>query len=150
MTLSDLTIERPILTWMTILALLVFGAIGYSRLGIDQMPRMEFPVVMASATLEGATPSAMEEDVTEILEEHLNAIAGIRSIRSTTVPDVSNVMVEFELGRDLDAAIQEVRDKVALARRQLPRELEPPVVSRRDMDQSPIIFIPFSTTRPRP
>ena len=73
----------------------------------------------------------MEEDVTEILEEHLNAIAGIRSIRSTTVPDVSNVMVEFELGRDLDAAIQEVRDKVALAHRQLPRELEPPVVSRR-------------------
>ena len=75
MTLSDLTIERPILTWMMILALLVFGTIGYSRLGVDQMPKMEFPIVMVSATLEGATPEAMEEDVTEILEEHLNTIA---------------------------------------------------------------------------
>ena len=148
MTLSDLTIERPILTWMMILALLVFGTIGYSRLGVDQMPKMEFPVVMVSATLEGATPEAMEEDVTEILEEHLNSIAGIRSIRSTTVPDISNVVVEFELGRNLDVAIQEVRDKIALARRDLPREIEPPVVSRMDMDQAPIIFIPFSTTRP--
>ncbi len=148
MAISDLTIQRPILTWMMILALLVFGTIGYSRLGVDQMPKMDFPMVMVSATLQGASPEAMEEDVTVILEEHLNSIAGIRSIRSTTGQDSATVTIEFELGRDLDVAIQEVRDKVAIARRELPRELEPPVVARMDMTSRPVVFIPFRTTRP--
>jgi HAE1 family hydrophobic/amphiphilic exporter-1 len=98
MTLSDLSIQRPVLTWMMMLALLVAGFMGYSRLGVDQFPPMTFPVVMVVANLEGASPEGMEEDVTDVLEEQLNTIAGVRNLRSTTLAGVSQIFVEFELG----------------------------------------------------
>ncbi|GAF90678.1 unnamed protein product, partial [marine sediment metagenome] len=76
MTLSDISIQRPVLTWMMALALLVFGLLGYLRLGVDQYPDMEFPQIEVIAVLEGATPEGIEEDVTDVLEEHLNTISG--------------------------------------------------------------------------
>ena len=79
MTLSDLSIERPVLTWMMMVALGVFGVLGYSRLGVDQFPEMEFPMVTVNATLEGATPEGIEEDVTDPLEERFTTISGIRT-----------------------------------------------------------------------
>ena len=84
MSSSDLCIRRPILTWMLTLSLVVFGVLGYLRLGVDQFPNMEFPVVTVTATLEGASPEVMEEDVTDVLEEHLNTIAGVRSLQLTS------------------------------------------------------------------
>ena len=81
MTLSDVSIQRPILTWMMILALVVFGVIGFLRLGVDQFPNMRFPVLTVQAALDGATPEGMEEDVTDVIEERVNTIAGVRSIR---------------------------------------------------------------------
>jgi HAE1 family hydrophobic/amphiphilic exporter-1 len=83
-TLSDVAIQRPILTWMMMLALVVFGVIGFARLGVDQFPDLEFPVLTLQAVLDGATPEGMEEDVTDVLEERLNTIGGVRSIRSTS------------------------------------------------------------------
>ena len=80
MNLIDLCIQRPILTWMLTLSLIVFGVLGYRQLGVDQMPNMEFPVVTVTALLVGAAPEVMEEDVTEVLEEHLNTISGLRSL----------------------------------------------------------------------
>ncbi len=148
MTLSDLSIGRPVLTWVMVLGLLVFGALAYSRLGVDQFPRMDFPVVMVFATLEGASPEGMEEDVTDVLEEQLNTIAGIRSLRSTSRHGVSTIAVEFELGTDLDLAIQDVRSEVGAARRSLPRGVEPPTVAKMNMADQPILWIPFSSTRP--
>ena len=148
MTLSDLSIQRPVLTWMMTLGLIVFGLLGYNRLGVDQFPSMEFPVVMVSAILEGASPEVMEEDVTDVLEEHLNTIAGVRSLRSSTWQSTSVVVVEFELGRDLDAATQDVRDKVARARPRLPNDLEPPVVDKVGMGDLAILWIPFQSDRP--
>jgi HAE1 family hydrophobic/amphiphilic exporter-1 len=148
MTLSDLSIDRPVLTWVMILFLLVFGVLGYSRLGIDQFPRMEFPMVMVNATLEGASPEGMEEDVTDVLEEYLNTIDGIRSLQSTTLQGTAIIRVEFDLGTDLDVAIQDVRSRVANARRELPRALEPPTVSKMDQGDQPILWIPFNSTRP--
>jgi HAE1 family hydrophobic/amphiphilic exporter-1 len=147
MTLSDLSIQRPVLTWMMMLALLVAGFMGYSRLGVDQFPPMTFPVVMVIANLEGASPEGMEEDVTDILEEQLNTIAGVRNLRSTTLAGVSQIFVEFELGTNLDEAIQDVRDEVARARRFLPSEVEPPTVSRTNFADQPILWIPFQSTR---
>jgi len=126
-TLSDVSIQRPILTWMMTLALVVFGVIGFTRLGVDQYPNLEFPVLTVVASLEGATPEGMEEDVTDVLEEHLNTIAGVRSIRSTSQQGVTQITVEFNLGTDLEVAAQEVRDKVALARIELPTALDPPI-----------------------
>ena len=114
MTLSDLSIERPVLTWVMILALLVFGVIGYTRLGIDQFPDMEFPQVMVTATLEGATPEGMEEDVTDPLEEGINTIAGIRNLHSTSTQYTSSIFIEFELGTDLDVAMEETTALVSI------------------------------------
>jgi hydrophobe/amphiphile efflux-1 (HAE1) family protein len=147
-TLSDVSIRRPILTWMMTLALLVFGVLGYQRLGIDQFPNVEFPVLTVTTTLEGATPEGMEEDVTDVLEEYVNTIAGVRSIRSTSFHGVSQILVEFQLGTDLDIAAQNVRDKVALARRELPVEVDPPVVSTFNPNEQPVLWIPFEIGRP--
>ena len=147
MTLSDLSIKRPILTWMMMLGLIVFGVLGYQRLAIDRLPNMEFPVLTVTAELEGASPEGMEEDVTDVIEEQLNTIAGVRSLRSTTFQGAAQIEVEFELGTDLDIAAQEVRDKVARVRRLLPSELEPPVVDNHNPNDHAILWIPFKSAR---
>ena len=130
------------------LALIVFGVLGYNRLGVDQFPNMEFPVVTVTAQLEGAAPEVMEEDCTEILEEQLNTIGGLRSLRSSSFHGAATVVAEFDLERDLDQATQDVRDKVARARWELPKELEPPVVDKINMSNRPIIWIPINSDRP--
>ena len=147
MNLIDLCIQRPILTWMLTLSLIVFGVLGYRQLGVDQMPNMEFPVVTVTAQLEGAAPEVMEEDVTEVLEEHLNTIGGLRSLSSTTFQGAATIVAEFELERDIDQATQDVRDKVARARWELPKELEPPVVDKINMASHPIVWIPINSER---
>jgi HAE1 family hydrophobic/amphiphilic exporter-1 len=144
-TLSDISIQRPVLTWMMALALLVFGVLGYVRLGVDQYPDMEFPQIEIVAVLEGATPEGIEEDVTDVLEEHLNTISGIRHLRSNSYQGICRIMVEFELGTDLDVAVQDVRDQVSAARRYLPNALEPPRVRKRRAAGFPVIYIPFSS-----
>ncbi len=148
MNLVDLFIDRPILTLMLTLSLVVFGALGYRQLGVDQLPNMEFPVVTVTAQLEGAAPEVMEEDVTEVLEEHLNTIGGLRELRSNTFHGASVVTAEFELERDLDQATQDVRDKVARARWELPKELEPPVVDKINLASRPILWIAINSDRP--
>ncbi|MGI9432540.1 MAG: efflux RND transporter permease subunit, partial [Myxococcota bacterium] len=144
----DLCIKRPILTLMLTLSLIVFGVMGYQQLGVDQMPNMEFPIVTVTALLEGAAPEVMEEDVTEVLEEHLNTIGGLRSLRSTTFQGATTIVVEFDLERDLDQATQDVRDKVARARFELPKELEPPVVDKVNMASQPILWLPIMSELP--
>ncbi|MCP4036841.1 MAG: efflux RND transporter permease subunit [bacterium] len=146
MTLSDISVDRPILTWMMIVGLIVFGVLGYNRLGVDQFPNMEFPVLTVSASLEGATPEGMEEDVTDVLEEYLNTVGGVRNIRSRSYRGSNMIEVEFELGTDLDIAAQKVRDKVARARRELPVDLEPPVVGTYNPNDQPILWIPLKLT----
>jgi HAE1 family hydrophobic/amphiphilic exporter-1 len=149
MTLSDLSIQRPVLTWVMNLGLIVFGVLGLVRLGVDQFPDMEFPRAMVQARLEGANPEGIEEDVTEVLEEHLNSIAGLREISSVSSPGAATISLEFELGTDIDVAIQDVRDKLGFARFFLPRDLEPPVVSKMDMHRSAVLWIPTQTGRTR-
>ncbi len=147
MTLSDISIRRPILTWMMTLALIVFGMLGYQRLGVDQFPNMEFPVLAVVATLEGASPEGMEEDVTSVLEEHLNTIAGVRSIQSTSFQGASQIIVEFELGVDMEVAAQDMRDKVARARFELPDDIETPIVEKFDPNDQPVLWVPLRFTR---
>ena len=147
MTLSDLSIQRPILTSMMMLSLIVFGVLGYFSMGVDAYPRMEFPVVMVTARLEGASPEVIEEDVTDVLEEQLNTISGVRKIYSTSSQGFSIIVVEFNLDLDLDSAAQDVRDKVARARIHLPRDVEPPVVDKVNPADQPILWIPIQTDR---
>jgi hydrophobic/amphiphilic exporter-1 (mainly G- bacteria), HAE1 family len=146
-TLSEISVRRPVLTWMMTLALLVFGVLGYTRLGVDQYPELEFPIVTVDARLEGASPEGIEEDVTDILEERLNTIGNLRTLRSTSYQGVSRVQVEFELGTDLDVAIQDVRDQVAVAAGRLPDGTET-TVTRQDNSSYAIVYAPVFTDRP--
>jgi HAE1 family hydrophobic/amphiphilic exporter-1 len=147
MNLIDVFIQRPILTWMLTLSMIVFGALGYQRLGVDQFPKMEFPVVRVAATMEGANPEVMEEDVTDVLEEQLNTIAGVRKLSSKSGQGGSTISVEFELGQDIDIAAQDVRDRLARARMLLPDEVENPVVDKINLSNFPIMWIPLRGDR---
>ncbi len=144
----DLFIRRPVLTWMLTLSLIVFGVLGYQRLGVDQYPELSFPVVTVMATLEGASPEVVEEDVTDVLEESINTIAGIRRVESETSQGSTVIRAEFELGTDIDVATQDVRDKVAQARYQLPEDVEPPLVVKEDFGDQPVVWVPIFADRP--
>jgi HAE1 family hydrophobic/amphiphilic exporter-1 len=143
----DLFIDRPILTWMLTLSLIVFGALGYYRLGVDHFPNLEFPIVTVQAVLEGASPEVVEQDVTDVLEEYLNTVAGVRSLKSETTKGMAFVVVEFELGVDIDVAAQDVRDKVAHARYRLPKDVEPPVVLKENFADEPVLWLPVMSDR---
>jgi HAE1 family hydrophobic/amphiphilic exporter-1 len=146
-TLSELSVRRPVLTWMMTLALLVFGVLGYLRLGVDQYPDLEFPIVTVDARLEGASPEGIEEDVTDILEERLNTIGRLRTLRSTSYQGIARLQVEFQLGTDLDVAIQDVRDQVAVAQARLPDGTET-TVTRQNNTSYAVVYAPVFTDRP--
>ena len=148
MTLSDVAIERPVLTWMLVIALATFGVLGYMRTGVDQFPEMEMPTLSVFAELDGATPEGMEEDVTDVLEEHIFSVAGVKRLRSVSTGSRARVEVEFVLGTDLDVAVQDVRDQVAQAMSELPEGIEMPMVSRRRASGMPLMYAPFFSKRP--
>ena len=148
MSLSDISIDRPVLTWMLMLALATFGVLGFSRLGIDRYPDMTFPFVGVVVQLEGASPTVMEDEVVDVLEESFATIEGVRHIYSEAAQGVARVMLEFELEQDLDVAAQDVRDKLNMSMGKLPREIEPPVLGKADFSMFPIIFAPITTSMP--
>jgi HAE1 family hydrophobic/amphiphilic exporter-1 len=143
----DHCIHRPVLTWMLTLAVILFGVLGYQQLGVDQYPNMEFPVITVMAIMEGASPEVMEEDVTDVLEEYINTISGLRNMNSRTQHGVAQIIIEFDLSKDIEVAAQDVRDKLSLAGHSLPLELEPPVVQKVDMTSFPVVWVPVITER---
>jgi len=147
-TLSDISIDRPVLTWMMVIALGTFGVLGYARTGVDQYPDMEMPALSVYASLEGATPEGMEEDVTDVLEEQIFSISGVRRLRSNSLGGVAQIEVEFVLGTDLDVAVQDVRDQVAQAMRSLPKGIDLPIVRRQRTSGMPLMYVPFFSDRP--
>ena len=148
MSLSDLSIERPVLTWMMTLALAVFGVLGFLRLGVDQYPDMTFPFVGVVVTLEGASPTTMEDEVVDVLEEAFATIEGIRHTFSTSAQGMARVMLEFELEHDLDVAAQDVRDKINISLGDLPKDIDPPVLGKADFSMFPIIYAPITSDLP--
>ena len=149
MTLPDLCIQRPVFAVMLIGGIVGLGALSVPRLGIDLFPRVEFPIITVSTVLEGAAPETVEREVTQILEESINTIEGIRTLSSASTDSLSLVYVEFQLEYDIREKAQEVRDKVAAARGDLPRDLEPPVVNRIDPDAAPILAVMLSGPQDR-
>ena len=148
MSLSDLSIKRPVLTWMMALALATFGVLGFLRLGVDRYPDMEFPFVGVRVELEGASPTAMEDEVVDPLEEAFATIEGVRHIHSEAGQGEARVTLEFELEHDLDTAAQDVRDKLNVTMRRLPRDIESPVLGKADYSQFPIIIAPIASDLP--
>jgi len=140
-TLADLSIRRPVFAAMLMGSLVVLGLVSIPRLGLDLFPRVEFPVVTVTTVLEGASPETMEREVSEVLEESINTIEGIRSLSTQSSESLSLAFVEFELEYDIREKLQQVRDKVAAVRAELPRDIEPSVVDRIDPDSAPILAV---------
>jgi HAE1 family hydrophobic/amphiphilic exporter-1 len=144
MKLADVSIRRPVFAVMLIGSLVVLGAVAIPRLGLDLFPRVEFPIVTVTTVLEGASPETVEREVSQPLEESINTIAGIRTLSSQSSEAFSLVFVEFELESDIQEKAQAVRDRVAAARDELPRDVRPPVVERVDPDAAPILAVMLS------
>lgn len=144
MTISNFCIRRPVFTIMLIGALVVFGMTAYRSLGVSLFPDVDFPVVTVTVVYEGADPETVETEVTDVIEEAVNTISGIKSLRSESAEGVSMVFIEFQLNRNIDVASQDVRDKVAGIRAELPTEIEAPVVEKFDPDSAPILSIVLS------
>lgn len=141
MRLSDISIKNPVFAWMLMSALIMFGAICFTRMGVSQLPDVDFPVLNVSVTLEGAAPEIMETSVVDPIENALMAVEGVTSISSSSKSGSANVTVEFELGKNIDVALQDVQTKVAQAQRRLPPEVEPPSISKTNPDDQPIIWL---------
>ena len=146
--LADVCIRRPVFALMLILALVVVGATGYFRLGVDRLPSVDLPTLRVTANLPGASPAEVEAQVSRPIEEVVNTVAGITELRSISGQGSSIVIVTFELDRDIDVAAQDVRDRVAAVVRRLPREVQPPIVSKFDNDQAPVLTLSLSGPRP--
>lgn len=143
----SLSIQRPVLATVLSLVLILFGAIGYSNLSVRELPNIEFPTVSIVTVLPGASPEVVEKEVTEILEEAVSSIEGIDTLTSSSVEQVSNISIQFDLNRDIDLAAQDVRDRVARARSLLPVDTEEPVVSKIDLDARAILWISLNGDR---
>ncbi len=144
MTLSDLSIRRPVLASMISLALVLFGAIGYTQLAVREFPDVDPPIVSVSTALPCANPQVVESAVTDILEEELSTVEGLRTLTSASQEGFSNISLEFNLDRDVEAAAQDTRDKVARIRERLPEDIEEPVVAKEDADAQPFFWLALS------
>ena len=144
MSLTDICIRRPVLAWMIMAATIVFGAVAASRIGISQFPDVDFPTIEVQVTWEGASPEAIETDVVEIIEEALAQVEGITSISSTSREGNASITVELNLERNVDVALQDVQTKLAQAVRRLPRDIDPPVVSKTNPEDQPIMWVGLS------
>jgi HAE1 family hydrophobic/amphiphilic exporter-1 len=145
--LADICIRRPVFASMLIMALVVVGATSYFRLGVDRLPSVDLPTVRVSATLPGASPAEVEAQLSRPIEEVVNTVAGISELRSISGQGSAIIIVTFELERDIETAAQDVRDRVATVTRLLPREATPPIVSKFDNDQSPVLTLSLSGPR---
>jgi multidrug efflux pump subunit AcrB len=141
MSFYEVAIRRPVFTFMMMLALVVFGMLGYQALPINLLPSLDIPLVTVTTLLPGASPEVMESDVTDIIESAVNTIEGIDQLTSYSGQGISQVTVTFELERDIDIAAQDVRDKVSGAVGQLPLDAEPPIVQKLDVNTQPMLWI---------
>ena len=129
MSLSSLSIRRPVLAIVMSIAIVVFGILGYTFLGVREYPAVDPPIITVSTTYTGANADVIESQITEPLEESINGIAGIRSLTSVSRDGRSTITVEFNIDVDLEAAANDVRDRVSRSIRSLPPDVENPIVS---------------------
>src|SRR6058998_2982798 len=145
--LAEVCIRRPVFATMLVMAFVVVGAASWFRLGVDRFPAVDLPTVNVRVELPGASTEEVETQVAQKLEEQINTIQGINELRSISGSGATIIIVTFNLNRQIDVAAQDVRDKVAIAVRNLPREILPPVVSKFDNDQAPVVTIALSGER---
>lgn len=147
MNISELSIRRPVLSTVMTLVILLFGLIGYNTLGVREYPSVDNPIISVSCSYPGANADVIENQITEPLEQNINGIPGIRSLTSVSSQGSSRITVEFELSVDLETAANDVRDKVSRAQRFLPRDCDPPTVSKADADAMPILMVAIQSDK---
>jgi len=140
-TLSDLSIKRPVFAWMLMSGLIFFGFISAQRMGIGRLPDVDFPVISINLTWEGAAPEVMESDVVDVVEDAVTSIEGVREVSSSIRQGQASVTLELDLNRDVDVAVQEVQSKLSQAQRRLPDDIDPPIVSKTNPEDQPIIWL---------
>ena len=147
MSISSLSIRRPVLASVMSIVIVLFGVISFFYLGVREYPSVDPPIVTVSTSYVGANAEVMEAQITEPLEESVNGIAGIRTLTSVSREGQSTLTVEFNLEVDLETAANDVRDRVSRAQRSLPADAEPPTVTKADADASPIVFMTINSER---
>ncbi|MGL5786815.1 MAG: efflux RND transporter permease subunit [Bacteroidales bacterium] len=141
MNISELSIRRPVFATVMMLIIIIFGMIGYTSLGVREYPSVDKPIISVDVSYPGANADVIMNQITEPLEQNINGIPGIRSLSSQSSQGSCRITVEFELEVDMERAANDVRDKVSRAQRYLPRDCDPPTVSKADADSDPIIRI---------
>lgn len=147
MNISELSIKRPVLSTVMTLVIILFGMIGYTYLGVREYPSVDNPIISVQCTYPGANADVIENQITEPLEQNINGIPGIRSLSSVSQQGSCRITVEFELSVDLETAANDVRDKVSRAQRFLPRDCDPPIVSKADADAMPILMVALQSDK---
>ncbi|MCX5797067.1 MAG: efflux RND transporter permease subunit [Elusimicrobia bacterium] len=141
MTLSDVSIKNPVFAWMLMIGLMAFGWIGFHRMGISQLPDVDFPVVTITVTWEAAAPEIMETQVADIIEDAVMGVEGIQDVYSTSSMGQTRITVEFNINRNIDVAMQDVQSCIAQAQRNLPAQIDPPIIQKVNPEDQPIIWL---------
>jgi HAE1 family hydrophobic/amphiphilic exporter-1 len=145
--LAEICIRRPVFASMIVLSLVVVGAAGFFKLGVDRFPSVDVPTVSVRIGLPGAAPEEVESLVTQQVEEVVNTVDGISELRSVSGQGTSFVIATFKLDRNLESAAQDVRDRVNTLGRRLPEDATPPVVQKFDNDSTPVLTVALSADR---
>ncbi|MFL5349688.1 MAG: efflux RND transporter permease subunit [Hyalangium sp.] len=144
MSITEACIRKPVFAWMLMAATIVFGLVAAQRIGISQFPDVDFPTINIAVTWEGASPEAVESDLIEPIEEAVMQVEGVKSLTSTGRQGSASITVELDLSRNVDLALQDVQTKVSQAQRQLPKDVDPPVISKTNPEDQPIMWIGLS------
>ena len=144
MWLADTSVKRPVFATMAICALVILGIVSYPDIGVDLLPKVDFPIVNVSINYRGASPEMVDAMVTDKIEEVINTINGVKSINSASSQGNSRITVEFVLERDIDQAAQDVREKISTIRRDLPDGIDEPEIQKVDPDSSPVLWLSLS------
>lgn len=141
MSLADISIKKPVFAWMLMASMIIFGFLSMRRMGVSQLPDVDFPMVNISVSFEGAAPEVMELDVIDPVESAVLSIEGVKSINSSAKMGTANVSVEFDLDKNIDVAVSEIEAKLNQAARFLPDDVDPPVILKINPDDRPILFM---------
>ncbi|UCH52940.1 MAG: efflux RND transporter permease subunit [Pseudomonadota bacterium] len=147
MNLPEIAIRRPVFAWMMMAALILFGLISADRMGVSQLPDVDFPVVTVNVVWPGAAPEVVETNVVDVIEDAVMTVEGVRSVNSTSRYAAASISIEFELSRNISDALQEVQNKVGAAARYLPADMEPPIISKTNPEDQPILWMSLTSDR---
>ena len=145
MNIAEIAIRRPVTTWMLMISLILFGWLGFTKMGVSQLPDVDFPVVNISTGLEGAAPEVIEADILDPIEDAIVSIQGIKNITSSARAGSASINVEFDIDKNIDLAVQEIQSALASVQRRLPKDTDAPAVRKSNPEDQPIMWMSVSS-----